>query len=151
MLYALSWFMILLLLAVWSLTAWALNALAVWTLSGAGQLSLPNMGTEALALPAWLAPWVPPELVQAIASTWAAFGPAVEWLMQAVPMLAGGVSILSWVVWGLGSLALLLLGGCLHLLIAVLRRKKPGSDLPMQAVANPGQSMGRSAPLLSDR
>jgi hypothetical protein len=151
MLYALSWFMVLLLLALWSLSVWALNALAVWTLSGAGQLSLPTAGTEALALPAWLAPWVPPELVQAIASTWAAFGPAVEWLLQAVPLLAGGVSILSWVVWALGSLLLLLLGGGLHLLIALLRRKKPGSDLPMQPVGSTSQSMGRSMPVLSDR
>ena len=151
MLYALSWFLVLLLLALWSLSVWALNALAVWTLSGAGQLSLPEVGTEALALPAWLAPWVPPELVQAVASTWASFGPAVEWLLQAVPFLAGGVSVVSWVVWGLGSLLLLLLGGGLHLLIALLRRKKPGGDLPLQPVGNTGQGLGRSTPALSDR
>lgn len=151
MLYALSWFMVLLLLALWSLSVWALNALAVWTLSSAGQLNLPEVGTEALALPAWLAPWVPPELVQAVASTWAAFGPSVEWLLQAVPLLAGGVSILSWVVWGLGSFLLLLLGGGLHVLIAVLKRKKPGNRPPMPPAGNAGQAMGRSTPVLSDR
>ena len=151
MMYALSWFMILLLLALWSLSVWGLHALAVWTLSGAGQLSLPNAGAEALVLPAWLAPWVPPEWVEALASTWAAFSPAMEWLLQAVPLLAGGVSILSWVVWGLGSFLLLLLGGGLHLLIALLKRKKPGSGPSLPPGGNASQAMGRSIPVLSDR
>ena len=54
-----------------------------------------------------------------IASTWASLGPAIDWLLQAVPLLAGGVSILSWVVWGLGSLLLLLLGG-----LGLLRQRR---------------------------
>lgn len=39
MIYALSWFLSLSLLAVWSLAAWTVNAIAVWTVSNAGTLT----------------------------------------------------------------------------------------------------------------
>ena len=39
MLYALSWFLVLGLLALWSLAAWAMHVVAVWALSNAGALT----------------------------------------------------------------------------------------------------------------
>ena len=122
MFYALSWFAVVSLVALWSLAAWALHAVAIWTVSNAGALSGAASGIEGPALPAWLAPWVPPELVQAVTQAVAWFGPMLDSLLQAVPALAGGVTIATWVVWGIGSAMLVLLGAGLHLLIALWRR-----------------------------
>ena len=55
MLYALSWFVILSLLALWSLAAWAIHAVAVWTVANAGALAGAASGVEGLRLPEWLA------------------------------------------------------------------------------------------------
>lgn len=59
MVYVLSWFMVLSLLALWSLVAWALHAAAVWAVSNAGALTGAASGVGNLSLPDWLAPWVP--------------------------------------------------------------------------------------------
>ena len=127
MLYALSWFVIFSLLALWSLTAWAVNAVAVWAVSSAGTLTGAASRVEDLRLPEWLAPWVPPEIVQAMTSLLSGLTPAVESLLQAAPALAGGLTVASWVIWGLGSALLVLLGAGLHLLVAMWRRGGGGS------------------------
>ena len=127
MFYALSWFVVFSLLALWSLAAWAFHALAVWAVSNAGALTGATVGAESLQLPAWLSPWVPPEVVQAIRSLFAGLAPAVDGLIQAMPALAGGLSVATWVVWGIGSVLLVLTGAGLHLLIAVMRRRGGGS------------------------
>lgn len=59
----------------------------------------------------------------------AGLGPVVDGLLQAAPTLAGGVTVATWVVWGIGSVLLVLLGAALHLLIALWRRRGgSGSD-----------------------
>jgi len=125
--YALSWFVVFGLLALWSLGAWAFHAIAVWAVSNAGVLTGAASGVEGLRLPDWLAPWVPQEIVQAATSLLAGLAPVVEGLLQAAPSLAGGLSVATWVIWGLGSVLLVLLGVGLHLLIAMLRRRGGGS------------------------
>jgi len=52
-----------------------------------------------------------------------------EGLLQAAPALAGGLTVATWVIWGLGSALLVLLGAGLHLLVAMWRRcgGEPGS------------------------
>jgi hypothetical protein len=131
MFYALSWFVVFGLLAVWSLCAWALHAVAVWAVSNAdaltGVTSGAVAGAQGLRLPEWLAPWVPPELVQTMTSLLSGLAPAVDSLLQAAPSLAGGLSVATWVIWGLGSVLLVLLGAGLHLLIAMWRRRDGGS------------------------
>jgi hypothetical protein len=126
MFYALSWFVVFSLVALWSLAAWALHAVAVWTVSNAGALSGAASGVGTLSLPGWLSPWVPPELMQAITQWTAALGPWVDSLLQAAPALAGGLTVATWVVWGIGSVLLVLLGAGLHLLIALWRRRGGG-------------------------
>jgi len=78
MFYVISWFAVLSLLALWSLAAWALHAVAVWTVSNAGALtgaaSGATAGVAGLRLPDWLAPWVPPEVAQAMTSLLSAWG-----------------------------------------------------------------------------
>ncbi len=127
MFYALSWLVVFGLLALWSLGAWAFHAVAVWAVTNAGALTGARSGVEGLRLPDWLAPWVPPEIVQAMTALLSGLAPAVEGLLQAAPSLAGGLSVATWVIWGLGSALLVLLGTCLHLLIAMLRRRGGGS------------------------
>jgi hypothetical protein len=127
MFYAFSWFVIVSLLALWSLAAWVVHAIAVWTVSHAGALTGAALGVEGLRLAEWLAPWVPPEFVQAMTSLLSGLEPAVEGLLQAAPALAGGLTVATWVIWGLGSALLVLLGTGLHLLVAMWRRRGGGS------------------------
>jgi len=127
MLYALSWFVIFSLLALWSLVAWAMHGLAVWTVSNAGALTGAASGVAGLRPPEWLAPWMPPEIGQAMAALLAGMAPVVEGLLQAAPALAGGLTVATWVIWGLGSALLLLLGAGAHLLVAMWRRPGGGS------------------------
>ena len=128
MFYALSWSVVFSLLTLWSLAAWAFHSITAWTVSSAGALTGAALGVEGLRLPEWLAPRVPPEIVQAMTSLLSGLAPAVESLFQAAPALAGGLSAATWVIWGLGSVLLVLLGAGLHLLIALLRRRDRGSD-----------------------
>ena len=44
----------------------------------------------------------------------------------AAPALAVGLTVATWLVWGVGSLLLVLVGASLHLLVAAWRRR-PGS------------------------
>jgi len=127
MLYALSWFLIFGLLALWSLAAWAVHAVAIWAVSNAGTLTGAASGSEGLRLPAWLASWVPPEIAQAMTSFLSGLAPVFESLLQAAPALAGGLTLATWVIWGLGSALLVLLGAGLHLLVAMWRRRGGGS------------------------
>ena len=127
MFYLLSWFLVFGLFALWSLTAWAVHAVAVWSVSNASALTGVASGGDGLRLPELLAPWVPPEIAQAMTSLLSGFAPVVESLLQTAPALAGGLTMATWVIWGLGSALLLLLGAGLHLLIAMWRRHGGGS------------------------
>ncbi len=123
MFYALIWFVVAAFLALWSLAAWALHAFAVWSVSNAGALSGVTAEAGAMTLPDWLAPWVPPEIAQWVSGLLASLGPVVDSVLQAAPALAGGVTVVTWVVWGIGSVVLVLLGSGLHLLVALWRRR----------------------------
>lgn len=123
MFYVLNWFFVIALLALWSLASWALHAAAVWTVSNAGALTGAASGASVIALPDWLAPWVPPEVAQWASRLMADLTPFVDGLLQAAPALASGLTVATWVIWSVGSVALVLLGAGLHLLIALLRRR----------------------------
>lgn len=129
MFYALSWFAVIALLALWSLAAWALHAVAVWTVSNAGALTGAASGAGTITVPEWLAPWVPPEVAQWTSQLMSGLAPFVDSLLQVAPALAGGLTVAAWVTWVIGSVLLLLLGAALHLLIALWpRRGGSGSD-----------------------
>ena len=130
MFYALSWFFVVALLALWSLAAWALHAVAVWTVSNAGALAGAASGAGTIAVPDWLAPWVPPEVAQWASQLMTGLTPLIDSMLQAAPALAGGLTVATWVIWGIGSVLVLLLGAGLHLLIALLRRRGGGGSGP---------------------
>ena len=123
MFYAVSWFVVLALLALWSLAAWAFHAVAVWAISNAGVFTGAASGVERLQLPAWLEPWVPPEVMQLLTDLLAKLAPVIDSLIQSAPSLAGGLTVTTWIVWGFGSALLILLGVGLHAVIALLRRR----------------------------
>ena len=110
MFHVLGWSLLLVLFALWSLTAWALHAVVAWTGANAGALTDGAAAAGSIGVPEWLAPWIPAELAAVLSSSLSALGPAVDWLLGLAPALAGGLSVAIWVVWGFGSLALVLLG-----------------------------------------
>jgi len=63
---------------------------------------------------------------QLLAGLW----PVMDSLLQAAPALANGVTAVTWVIWGIGSALLVMLGAGLHLVIAVWRRRGGGRSGP---------------------
>lgn len=127
MFYALNWFVVVALLAFWSLAASALDAVAVWIVSNSGARSGAASGVGSIRLPDWLGPRVPPEIAQSVSQMLAGLGPVDDSLLQAAPALAAGVTVATWVVWGIGSALLAMLGAGTHLLIALWRRRGSGT------------------------
>ena len=125
MLYALSWSLTFILLALWSLAAWAFHSIAAWTVSNAGVLAGGSGAIGDLRVPDWLAPWIPPELALASTSMLSALSPAIEAALNQAPAVAGGLSVAVWSVWGVGSALIVILGLVCSLLITVLRRRPP--------------------------
>ena len=123
MFYAISWSVMFILLALWSLAAWAFHSIAAWTVSNAGVLAEGSGAIEGLRAPDWLAPWIPPELALAFTSMLTAVSPAIEAALNQAPALAGGVSVAVWTVWGVGSALIVILGLVCSRLIVVLRRR----------------------------
>lgn len=123
MFHALSWFAVLSLLALWSLAAWAFHSAAAWAASNAGVVAGGLGPVEAMRVPVWLAPWIPPELAVAFTSMLSVAAPAIETLLGWAPALAGGLSVAVWAVWAIGAVLIVLLGLVLSATIALLRRR----------------------------
>lgn len=123
MLYALSWSVMFILLALWSLAAWAFHMIAGWTVANAGVLAGGSAAIVGVRAPDWLAPWIPPEAALAFTSMMSAFSPAIEAVLNQVPALAGGLSVAVWAVWGVGSALIVILGLAGIRLVAALRRR----------------------------
>jgi hypothetical protein len=134
MFYAFSWVAVLSLLALWSLSAWAFHAITAWTVANAGSLAGGAGADEGWRMPDWLAPWMPAEFALALKSMAAALMPAIDAVLAWAPALAGGLSVVVWVVWGLGSVLLIVLGLVATGLIAMLRRRV---SLPAPPSAGP--------------
>jgi hypothetical protein len=56
--------------------------------------------------------------------------PAIEALLGWAPALAGGLSVAAWLVWGIGSILLVVLGFLATGMIAVLRRRVSAPATP---------------------
>jgi len=97
------------------LTEWLFGAMA----SGeAGAVTGQVAGTLAnWPIPAWLAPWVSPEMIQALQASWVEMLGWLSAIMPSMAGLSGLVSVLVWVFWGLGALTLLAIAVLLHWLV----------------------------------
>ena len=134
MFFALSWSVMLILLALWSLAAWAVHSIATWSVSNAGVLAEGSGAIESLRVPDWLAPWIPPELALAVTAIPSALGPAVEAALNQAPALADGLSVAVWAVWGVGCALIMILGLVCSRLITVLRRRASVFGAPATGV-----------------
>ena len=139
MFYALNWSLVAALLALWSLVAWALHAAAIWTVTNAGKLSGGASEVSVIRLPEAIAAWVPPEIVQTVNALIESLGPVIDRLLQAAPVLADGLTVAAWVIWGLGSVLLVVLGAGMHGLIALWRRRGPGPHGVMATFSTPSR------------
>lgn len=121
------WVAVAVLAALWTGLAALLAQLTDWLsaamASGAAGSALDQIGQW--PVPAWLAPWVDPawvETMQASALEW------LQWLSAAMPAiggLMGWISPLVWLLWGLGLVVLLCVGGGLHFLARRFDRVVP--------------------------
>lgn len=125
MFYALSWILSFALLALWSLACWGMHAVTVWAVASAGALAGGTTAMGAVLMPAWLSAWIPPELAVEFQSLITSLAPMVQSALETVPALSGTVTVLAWAIWGLGAVALLALAVGAHVLIAVLKRRRP--------------------------
>lgn len=121
--HVISWFFVFGLFAIWSLAVWVVHAAAVWTVTNASTMSGVVSGIDGVHLPEWLTNWIPPEFVQLMISQLSSFAPVVEGLLQTAPSLTSSLTMVTWVIWGLGSVLLVMLGAGLHLLIAMTWRR----------------------------
>lgn len=65
---------------------------------------------------------MPSEVAQTVGALLVGLGPLIDTLLTALPALAGGVTVATWLVWGIGSGLLLVLGIGMNVLIALWRR-----------------------------
>ena len=91
--------------------------------ANAGALAGGPGAIESLRVPDWLAPWIPPELALAFTSMLSASSPAIEAALDQAPALAGGLSVATWTIWGVGIALIVILGLVCSRLITVLRRR----------------------------
>lgn len=124
MVYTLTWLVVALGLAAWSLFVWVLHALATWTLTTVGgQGEKGASGGAVPPLPESIIDWVPAEWLQALQSALEVIGPLVQQLLEALPLLSGGITVLAWLAWSTGALLLGGLGVVMHGLIALWRHQ----------------------------
>lgn len=131
MFHALTWSLVVGLLLTWSLLAWAFHAVATWAATQSGALAGSTEAIQALAMPAWLAPWLPAEWWSAGIALLTDFAPLLDGLLTAMPSLSGPLSILVWVIWAVGAFFIVLLGVVGSGLIVHFGRK-PLTRLPAQ-------------------
>lgn len=124
MFLVLTWALLAFLLALWSFAAWAFHSIATWTISSADALAGGPVTLEGWSVPDWLALWIPPELTLLLSSLPSQFTPFVETALQQMPALAGGLSTLVWVAWGLGTALLIITGLAASAAIVMARSGK---------------------------
>ena len=126
MLYAISWFLVLALLAVWSTCIWVLHAIASWSLTGLGAVVGQTQEIHRLPLPGWISEWLPPELLLTLKTVMATVLPWVESALSALPPVGNWLSPLAWTVWGVGFVILAVSAALLHAVIYWARRPAVG-------------------------
>jgi hypothetical protein len=135
MYYALNWFVVVSLLILWSLAAWAFHSIAVWTVANAGTLAGSAGSIETLQVPVWLAPWIPSEYSSSLNLVVSSLTPAIQTVLEWAPAMADGLSIAVWTVWAIGAVLVIVLGFLVTGLIAVLSRRMSASSTSSTSLA----------------
>ena len=113
---ALIWSLCLILALGWSLTLWALHALAQWSLAKVATLGA-GAAIPAFKLPDWLAAWLPPGGAELLASVLQSAKPALDAVLAFAPGIAGWVTPLAWLTWAAGLVVLAVGTFALNLLV----------------------------------
>ncbi|MDO9235936.1 MAG: hypothetical protein Q7U28_07890 [Aquabacterium sp.] len=135
MLYAVNWFVVVSLVILWSLAAWAFHSIAAWTLANAGTLAGGAGSIEALQVPVWLAPWIPSEYASSLNWMISSLTPAIQTVLEWAPAMTGGLSIAVWTAWATGAVLLVVLGFLVTGLVAVLSRRMSASATSSSSLA----------------
>jgi len=125
MLYAISWFLVLALLAIWSMGVWVLHSFAAWSITGVGALADHSQSIEQVVLPGWTALWAPSELILAVKASTETVLPWIHSALSALPNAVGWLKPLAWLLWSIGFAILIVGGVALHALIAMVRKEAP--------------------------
>ena len=136
MFYTITWILMALLLALWSVAAWVLHTLAQWSGAQAGGMAgLPaQLGT--LPAPDWLSLWLSPAAQESWAGLLTSFNPLFESLLAFAPALLALLVPAIWLVWALGAVLLIALGLGLTVLIRLARSR-------LGATTDAGPSLAR--------
>lgn len=117
--YAVTWLVVAGLLLTWTLLAWLADAVVGWV-AGLSPAQLADVGQGAsevaqqvgqFPVPEWLGVWWPAGAAEAWSATVAAVLPWAQAAVEHLPGVVGWLSPVVWVLWGLGAVLLLLLGG----------------------------------------
>lgn len=119
MVFLVGWVLVLLLLAGWSALVWAGHAVLAAMLSHVGTL-----GPGEWSLPESLMHWLPVWAAEWLVGTLENWTPQLQSLANSLPSVSSGVTLLAWVVWGGGALALLVVGIVIHVGVALWRKSK---------------------------
>jgi len=132
MFYTITWLLMALLLALWSVAAWVLHALAQWSSAQAGGMAgLPaQLGT--LPAPDWLSLWLPLDMQASWAALLTSFSPLFESLLAFAPALLALLVPAIWLVWAIGAVLLVALGLGLTVLIRLVRSRLGAAAAPHQ-------------------
>lgn len=122
MLHAISWFLALALLLIWTACVWVLHSLAVWSLTGVGAMVGQSQQIDRLTVPGWIEVWIPSDLILTFKTTAANVLPWIESALSVLPSVGAWLSPLAWIVWGVGLVILMVGAAALHALISVTRR-----------------------------
>lgn len=122
MLHAISWFLALALLLIWTACVWVLHSLAVWSLTGVGAMVGQSQQIDRLTVPGWIDVWIPSDLILTFKTTAANVLPWIESALSVLPSVGVWLSPLAWIVWGVGLVILMVGAAALHALISVTRR-----------------------------
>jgi hypothetical protein len=110
------WLVFVVVFLGWTVTAWVSAELSQWLLSTMGAQANGSV-VQAVGqwpMPAWLAVWVSPALIESLQAAWLDItGWIAPWLPSAEG-LSGVVTALVWIAWGLGALSLTALALFLH-------------------------------------
>lgn len=120
MVFVVGWVLVLLLLAVWSGVVWAGQALLAGTLSHVGAA-----GAGEWRVPDALSGGVPAPWAEWLAGAFETVAPLLQGLVGLLPAVAGGITVLAWVTWGLGAALLIGAGVALHVAVALWRKARP--------------------------
>jgi len=121
MLFVLTWGLVFVLLALWSLTCWSLHAVTLWAIkSASGVTGGAAVVADSSLMPSSLQAWMPTEFVDVMQSLLTALWSLLQPLLMAVPALGELITVLAWVVWGAGVLVLVALAIAAKIVITFL-------------------------------